>query len=383
MSMASQSVSERPQQAEPAPALAPVPELDIVVPTFCERDNIPLVIGKIAAALKGIAWGVIFVDDDSPDGTAALAKAIGEHDPRVRCIRRIGRRGLMGACIEGMLASQAPYVAVMDADLQHDERLLAEMLARLRADAADIVVGSRYLDGAGGSGMSARRAAASRFAGSLTRRLLGITTSDPMSGFFAIRRAVFDEIAPRLATQGFKILADILSSADSHIRVLDLPYAFRSRQHGTSKLDSKVILDFADVLLTRAVGNLIPARFPYFMIVGGIGVAVHLVALRAILTLTDAAFLAAQTVATIAAIAGNFFLNNLLTYRDQRLHGLALIRGLLVFYGICFVGALSNIGVANWIYANRSSWWLAGLLGSLVGLVWNFALSSTFVWRAR
>jgi dolichol-phosphate mannosyltransferase len=231
--------------------------------------------------------------------------------------------------------------------------------------------------------MSARRVAASRFAGSLARRLLRITTSDPMSGFFAMRRAVFDEVAPRLATQGFKILADILSSVGSDVRALDLPYAFRSRQHGTSKLDSKAILDFADVLLTRAVGSLIPARFPYFMIVGGIGVAVHLVALRATLTLTATSFLVAQTVATVVAIAGNFFLNNLLTYRDQRLQGFGLIRGLVLFYGICAVGALSNIGVANWIYANRSSWWLAGVLGSLIGLVWNFALSSTFVWRSR
>jgi dolichol-phosphate mannosyltransferase len=198
-----------------------------------------------------------------------------------------------------------------------------------------------------------------------------------------MRRAVFDEVAPRLATEGFKILADILSSVGGDVRVVDLPYSFRARQHGASKLDSKVILDFADVLLTRAVGNAIPARFPYFMIVGGIGVAVHLVVLKASLTLTDISFLAAQTVATVVAIASNFFLNNLLTYRDQRLHRLALIRGLVLFYGICAVGALSNIGVANWIYANRSSWWLAGLLGSLVGLVWNFALSSTFVWRSR
>ncbi len=374
--------SENPNRQTGGKDSAVVPQIDIIVPTYCERDNVALLIEKIDKALAGIAWGIVFVDDNSPDGTAALAKSIGADDARVRCIRRIGRRGLAGACIEGMLASQAPFVAVMDADLQHDETLLAQMLKQLSAGKADIVVGSRYLGGEGG-GMSARRVSASRFAGVVARRLLGITATDPMSGFFAMRRAVFDDVAPRLSTQGFKILADILSSVGTDVRVMELPFTFRSRMHGTSKLDSKVILDFADVLLARAVGNLVPARFPYFMIVGGSGVAVHLIVLKLSLSLFAVPFLTAHIVATMVAIASNFFLNNMLTYRDQRLSGLDMLYGLLFFYVICSIGAFSNIGVANWLYANQSSWWLAGLLGSLVGLVWNFALSSTFVWRAR
>src|SRR5438132_970180 len=134
-----------------APATTGLParaaELTIVVPTFNERANVPPLIERLRTALAGVDWEVIFVDDDSPDGTAALAKAIGASDARVRCLRRIGRRGLAGACLEGMLASQASLVAVMDGDLQHDEALLEPMLARLRLRDVDLLVATRYANG--------------------------------------------------------------------------------------------------------------------------------------------------------------------------------------------------------------------------------------------
>src|SRR5436305_5680632 len=130
MSYASPALAHAPVAA----ATRPAPELSVVVPTFKERDNVPLLVEKLARTLEGVDWEVVFVDDNSPDGTAAVARELGEADSRVRCIRRIGRRGLAGACIEGMLASQAQFVAVMDADLQHDETLLVGMLAKLRGD---------------------------------------------------------------------------------------------------------------------------------------------------------------------------------------------------------------------------------------------------------
>jgi dolichol-phosphate mannosyltransferase len=362
-----------------APAAAP--ELTVVVPTLNEHENVPLVVAKVAEALTGVAWEIIFVDDDSTDGTAAVARALGSEDARIRCIRRVGRRGLAGACIEGMLASQARYVAVMDADLQHDERALAAMLARLRGGETDVVIGSRYVGDGSAEGLSRKRLASSRFAGFLARLLLGTPVSDPMSGFFMLRREVADNLAPRLATEGFKILADLLSAARGRLRVAEVPYGFRARQFGESKLDSQVVLDFLGLLAAKATGNAVPVRFMSFLLVGAIGVLVNLVALKAALSGLHLGFEAAQSLATVVAMTSNFFLNNAVTYRDQRLRGAAAVRGLLGFYAICAVGAVSNIGVATWLYSNKPVWWLAGLAGSVVGAVWNYALSSTLVWR--
>jgi dolichol-phosphate mannosyltransferase len=362
-------------------AAAAVPELTVVVPTFNEGPNVPIVVEHVARALAGVAWEIIFVDDDSPDGTAAIAKALGDHDARVRCIRRVGRRGLAGACIEGMLASSAPFVAVMDADLQHDEALLAEMLGRLRGGQCDLVVGSRYLADASADGLSRPRLVSSRLAGTVSRRILGVEATDPMSGFFMLRRQLVETIAPRLSTQGFKILADILASAPGKIRVSELPYRFRARLHGASKLDSQVALDFLGLLISKTTRNAIPVRFVSFLLVGASGILVHLVTLKGSLSLLGLSFAAGQTLAALVAMTSNFFLNNAVTYRDQRLTGVEALKGLLTFYVICAIGAVSNIGVATWLYSNRPVWWLAGLLGSVVGAVWNYAVSSALVWR--
>jgi dolichol-phosphate mannosyltransferase len=356
------------------------PELTIVVPTFNEHANIATLVGRIKHSLAGINWEIIFVDDDSPDGTSAVAKAIGELDPRVRCIRRIGRRGVAGACIEGMLASNARYVAVMDADLQHDEALLGEMLRRLRDEGSDLVIGSRYLVEGCVEGLSSKRLSWSRAATVLVRRILRIDVTDPLSGFFMLRREVIEKIAPRLSIEGFKVLVDILASARGKLRVRELPYGFRARIHGVTKLDSRVTLDFFELLAGKATGNIVPSRFVSFVLVGAVGVLVHLVSLKISLNL-GFEFTAAQTFATVIAMTSNFFMNNASTYRDQRLTGAAALRGLLLFYLICAAGAASNIGVANWLYTNKPVWWLAGLLGSFVGAVWNYAVSSAVVWR--
>jgi dolichol-phosphate mannosyltransferase len=365
--------------AAPAPQSATAPELTVVVPTFKERANVPLVVEKVATTLAGVNWEIIFVDDDSPDGTADAAKAIGERDARVRCIRRVGRRGLAGACIEGMLASGAAYVAVMD------ETLLAAMLQQLREGQCDIVIGSRYLAQAeaNADGLSETRLRGSQVATMLTRRLLHVDVTDPMSGFFMLRRDAFDQLAERLSTQGFKILADILASADGKLRVHELPYGFRTRLHGESKLDNQVALDFLGLLVTKLTGNALPVRFVSFVMVGAIGVVVHLLTLKIGLAALDLGFAAAQTLATFVAMTSNFFLNNAATYRDQRLHGAAIVKGLLTFYVICAIGALSNIGVATWLYTSEPVWWLAGLLGSFVGAVWNYSISGLLVWKQR
>lgn len=369
--------------AQTRPPLRPAPELSVVVPTVNERANVPLLIERLARVLAGVEWEVLFVDDNSADGTAGVVRAIGETDARVRCLRRIGRRGLAGACLEGMLASQARYLAVMDGDLQHDERLLLAMLDALRSGNCDLAVASRYLESGSAPGLSKKRAWLSHWSTKLVQRLLGIELNDPLSGFFMIRRDAFEPLASSLASEGFKILLDILATKPARLRVVELPATLQQRRYGESKLDVKIALDFAALVTTKLTNGAVSARFLLFCLVGSTGLAVHLSILSIAAKLVGLPFGAAQTLATFSAITWNFALNNIFTYRDQRLTGWRIATGLLRFQVICAIGALSNVGIAAWIYQYDSRWWIAGLGGALVGTVWNFVVSAAFVWWRR
>lgn len=352
-------------------------QLSVVVPTFNERDNIAPLIGS---ELRDVAFEVIVVDDNSPDGTWQTTHTIAMCDPRIRCLRRIGRRGLSGACIEGILAAGAPFAAVIDADMQHDETRLPAMLALLRSGEADLVIGSRYIEGGSAQGLAERRRQDfSRIATVLARRLLGVAIADPMSGFFMIRTDRFGQLAPSLSVHGFKILLDIIASARGGLRIREIPYTFGTRLHGDSKLSSVVALDFLGLLLTKLTGDAVPPRFLMFAMVGAVGVVVNLATLFVALRFSID-FVAGETVAAFAAMSTNFLMNNWLTYRDQRLRGLALLRGLVLFYLICSVGLVANVGVAFWVYGNRPLWWFAGVAGALMGAVWNYSVSRLFVW---
>ncbi|HEX8214199.1 MAG TPA: glycosyltransferase family 2 protein [Allosphingosinicella sp.] len=358
-------------------------ELAVVVPTFKEADNVEALVRRLEAALPGIAWEVVFVDDNSPDGTAGCVRALARQDRRVRCIERVGRRGLASACVEGMLATAAPLIAVIDADLQHDERLLPEMLTRLRAQPElDIVVGSRFVEGGSADGFCDKRAAQSRLAARLSRAVLRDGLSDPMSGFFMLRAELFRAVLPKLSAVGFKLLLDILASAGRPLRFIELPYAFRARASGASKLDPMIAFEYLVMLYDKALGRVVPTRFALFCAIGGIGVAVHFALLTLLFKGLGQSFGAAQTAATVGAMTFNFFLNNALTYRDQQLRGARrLVLGWLSFCLVCGVGAVANIGVATYLFeARHALWTLSALAGVLAGAVWNFALSSRFTW---
>ena len=357
------------------------PELSVVVPTLNEVDNIVILYDALCRALVGINWEMILVDDDSRDDTVAVARMLAARDRRVRCLRRIGRRGLSGAVVEGMLSSSAFAVAVIDADMQHDEQLLPQMLRELRSG-ADLAIGSRHVDGGKASGgFSQWRRIASNAATQLARGLLRVQVLDPMSGFFAIRRDAAEAIAPRLSVQGFKVLLDFIVSADTPLKIVELPYAFRLRRRGQSKLDSSVVWDFAGLLLAKASGDRISARFLAFGLVGFSGLAVHLTVLNALLSGAMMRFDVAQILAAFAAMTWNFAANNAFTYRDLRLTGLDWVRGLLTFYAVCSIGAFANVGVASWVYGNDPNWWVAGATGALMGAVFNYAVTASVTWR--
>ncbi|WP_298281554.1 glycosyltransferase [Acidocella sp.] len=356
--------------------------LTVVVPCYNERANVAPMVAALDAALTGISWEVVFVDDDSPDGTAAEARRLAQTDARVRCLRRIGRRGLSSAVIEGALSSSADHVAVIDGDLQHDETRLPLMLQAVR-QGADMAIGSRHVEGGDSSGLSSPlRVKLSETGIGWAQKFTHTAITDPMSGFFLTRRALFEQLARRLNGQGFKILLDLVMASPTPLQVAEIPYKFRPRQTGESKLDILVMLQFAGMLLDRLLGGVVPLRFIAFALVGALGVLVNLVVLEAARG-AGLGFSAAQTIGTIAAMAANFELNNQLTYRANRLKGARAWRGLVLFMLVCGLGAIANIGIANTLYAENGHGLAAGAAGAVVGVVWNYAVSATLVWRVR
>jgi dolichol-phosphate mannosyltransferase len=355
-------------------------ELSVIVPTFNERDNIAEVVARLDKCLSGVPWEAIFVDDDSPDGTADRIREIARQDRRIRCIQRIGRRGLSSACTEGMMASSAPYLAVMDADCQHDETALPRMLGVLKSGEADIVVGSRYVDGGGIGDWNASRAKMSRFATHLSRLVIKQDLSDPMSGFFALRGDVLKPAVRRLSNIGFKILLDLIASSPQPLRLKEVPYEFRSRHAGESKMDSQAMWDYLMLLLDKLVGHVVPVRFVAFGLVGAVGVLLHFTVLATLFRGIGLSFAVSQGCATIVAMVSNFALNNALTFRDMRLKGWRWIKGLAIFMLVCGLGALSNVGVASYLFDRHTLWALSALAGIVVGAVWNYGMTASYTW---
>jgi dolichol-phosphate mannosyltransferase len=359
------------------------PTLTVVIPTLNEQPNIEPLIAKLRDALTGIAWEVIFVDDDSQDGTMDVIREFGVRDRRIRGMKRISRRGLAGACIEGILASSAPIVAVMDADLQHDETRLAEMYQIIGRDDADLVVASRYADADGSArGLTRVRQTGSRLAGWIARTALKVDLSDPMSGFFMIRREIAENVAPRLSKQGFKVLLDIVASSGLPIRTKEISYVFSPRLHGESKLDGPVVLEYLGLIISKASGDLISIRFVAFCAVGALGVVINLLLLRMFLV-NGLSFALSETLSMFSTMVFNYTLNNALTYRDRRRRGWRFLTGLAMFAALCSLGVVAGVGVSSMFYEREPRWWTAGLAGAAVGAVWNYITNSAITWRNR
>jgi len=358
-------------------------ELTIVVPSYNEKANILPLLNALKSVLGKISWEVIIVDDDSPDGTATLAREIARNDSRVRCIQRFRRRGLSSACIEGILASSSPFVCVMDADLQHDEQLLPNMLNALMNEDLELVIGSRYLEEGSTGKLPQHRVWLSKFATNISKLFLKQSVTDPMSGYFMFRRGFFEQIVSQLSGKGFKILLDILVSTEKKIKLTEFPYSMRERSRGESKLNYLVVWEFILLLVEKLFRRLIPRRFISFVIIGFSGVFVHLLVLWIMHRYWVSEFLPSQTIATVVAMTSNFILNNHLTYYDKSLHGIHFCRGLFSFYLACSVGAIINVALATMLYESAFPWWVAGLFGAIAGAVWNFSATAVFTWGEK
>jgi dolichol-phosphate mannosyltransferase len=356
-------------------------DLAIVLPTFNESANVRPIADRLAKTLSGIRYEIIFVDDDSPDGTADVVRRLAKEHDNIRVLQRIGRRGLASACIEGILGASAPCVAVMDADLQHDESILPEMLQRMRDENLDLVVASRNISGGSMGEFANWRVKLSQLGKRLSLMGTEHALTDPMSGFFMVRFSTFEKLAHRLSGIGFKILLDIVLSADPGMRIGEVAYRFRRREHGESKLDVMVGLEYFELLIDKQFGNLVNVRFVLFAMVGALGVGVHLLILRALLHLPEMSFAKGQAITTFIVMILNFVLNNSVTYRDRRLKGWAFLGGLLTFCLACGLGVAANVAISNEVYHRGVPWVLAALTGLLFSAVWNFGVTSMTTWR--
>jgi dolichol-phosphate mannosyltransferase len=367
-------------QTEPAPTRL---DLAVILPTYNERDNVPEVIARLEIALEGIAWEAIFVDDDSPDGTAEVVLAHARQDRRIRLVHRLGRRGLASACIEGMMATSANFLAVMDADLQHDEAILPQMLTRLRQESLDLVVGTRNAQGGSMGDFRRSRVLLSRIGQKISHSVCCCELTDPMSGFFMLRRSFFNEVVRELQGSGFKILVDLLASSPRPARVGEVGYTFGVRRHGESKLDVVVGIEYLSFILNKRLGAFVPVQLTLYLLVGALGLVTHLTSLLILTHIFRVQFVSAQIASTFLAMTENFFLNNMVTYRDRRFRGPRLVTGFARFTLACSFGAWANIVFARALLQSGAEWYLAGLAGIVLGSVWNLSISSLFTWQAQ
>lgn len=362
------------------PTASPPLLVTVVLPTYNERQNIAAAIAAIASAFARHEWSweILVVDDDSPDRTWEVVERLA--DPRVRCYRRLDRKGLSSAIVDGLSLGRGERLVVADADLQHDLEKIPDLVDALVRH--PLAVGTRYAAGGGTSGWSRRRLTMSRMATIACQVVLGIRCSDPMSGFFAIRRETFQRLAPRLNPRGYKLLMELLYAARP-ASVGEVPYVFSPRRAGDSKLSSQVIWDFGLSLLELLSRRLVSARFVKYATVGLSGVAVQYGTFYLLwrqLIVDESA-----TAAAIATAAcSNYLINNWWTFGDRRHHGGEMLRGLLLFILIAGAGALINQAV-TWYLHDRHGFDLVFTMavGIAVTTVWNYFLNLDLTWRGH
>ena len=358
-------------------------ELSVVIPTYNEAANVRPLTQALEQAMAGIDYEILFVDDASPDGTADVVDSISMEYPsmdarRVRCIRRRGPRGLTPSVLDGLSAARGTFIAVMDADLQHDERLLPQLLAAVKHGDADVAVGSRYVAGGGVGTWSLGRRILSTGATLMSRAVAGTALRDPMSGFFVTPRHKFLDAMPAISGTGYKVLLDYLTSSPQKLRCAEVPYSFRLRRNGESKLDAAEMLNFARLLLDKGLRRHAVGRFLLFGAVGATGLLIHMTALA--LLLKTAPFFLAHAASGLFSMCSNYALNDRITFSDRSGASTKLTRP-LAFIMVCLAGLVVSTAVGNALYFAHLAWWQAGVGGVIAGAAWNFAGSSAFVWR--
>ena len=350
--------------------------ISIIIPTFNEHENIIRLINHLLKIDFLYELEIIIVDDNSFDGTSSLVRKYAQKDRRIRLISRLGRSGL---------SSAGEVIAVMDADGQHDPLNIKSALEKLLSKKVDIIVGSRFSEGSKIKGLSKTREKSSSLANKLARwSLYGFYSNltDYMSGFFIFKSKDCIQFIEKIDVNGFKFLYELLVISKGKLKTCEIPLVFEERIYGESKLDLPVIWDFLISLIHTFSKRVVPRRAISFALVGSIGVFVQLITIYLILGFTRFDFESILPIGVIIAASSNFTINNLFTFRSNKLKGKSFYFGLMKFLLVSSLPMIANVGVTNLFYNQLSTnTFFSQLAGILVVFIWNYAASSKVVWN--
>ncbi|WP_397599258.1 glycosyltransferase [Silvanigrella sp.] len=356
--------------------------LSLIIPTYNESKNIPILIERIADTLSDISKEVIIVDDNSPDKTWEIARTLSNEYPWLRVIRRMSDRGLSSAVLAGFEISEGDILAVMDSDLQHDEKALLSFISAFEKG-AEIVVGSRKIAGGGIEDWSPFRKFVSWSATVLAKVALTKSVSDPMSGFFAIKRKIYETYKHEINPRGFKILLEFLARA-KNTRIDEVGYTFRGRVHGESKLSSKVIFDYIFALYELSIGKYLPTQFIKYGIIGFSGLIIATAIIFICQHFTNLSKSYSIALSIEISILTNFYLNNYWTFKNFKLKGLwKILRGLATFHAICLGGALINQAIALKMLTYGMDVYLSNAFGYFIAAIWNYIINVNITWKGK
>lgn len=375
------------------------PVLSVITPTYNEALNVVPLLDALGDALAEIPHEILVVDDDSPDHTWEIAEDYASHTRTVRVLRRFSDHGLSSAVMAGMEASNGAVLAVIDADLQHDERALPAMVERIVSGEADVVVGTRSGDGGSYGDWSWFRRFVSWVAAMIARIFLRVGTSDPMSGFFAISRDAYLRTAPAVNPRGFKILLEFIGR-NPDLRIAEVGYRFRNRVAGETKMSPSIIRSYLLAVFELRFGRQVKGQFFLYSLVGASGVLVNL-AVFALLEVFDlgAVHLGFSRPVRWSLIGGiavsmvwNFALNNWFTFWERRFRGSSVAWGFVLFALVSVLGVVVHVAVFQFLQANGWGDDLLGIevarvlhdvVGYVVALVSNYFLNVNYIWRRR
>lgn len=380
------SIGRRPARYDRRRPTAPT--VSVIIPTYNERENIPILLERLAEILADFDYEIVVVDDDSPDRTWQVADDIGARNHRIRVLRRVGSRGLSSAVIDGMASARGSVLAVMDADLQHDETVLPDIIAAVLDDEADICLGSREAPGGSYGQFGPIRRLVSWSGAQLARCLLGVTVSDPMSGYFAVSREHFDSVRGTINPQGFKILLELLARG-TRPRVAEIGYRFRIRTWGQTKLNPSVALAYLWSLLNLALARAVPSAFAAYVAIAvtGLSLRLSLTSVFSLMGWSAPGF--GPLLATELAILFEFAGHSSFTFARRRPLGRGRISALFRFHLVSLHAVLALTGLTTVVESRLSaSGAIVELLTALglsaVGIVatitLSFVLNSSLTW---
>ena len=359
--------------------------ISVIIPTYNEYKNLPKLLDQLLNLETIFEKEIIIVDDNSSDGTQNLARSYSQNDRRIRLISRLGRSGLSSAIKEGCLCASGDLIVIMDADGQHEPNSIINGLEKFNNKNIDIIIGSRFLEESIIKGLSSKRESGSSIANFLARITLHSgykKLTDYMTGFILLKRNSCIKYIEKIDVNGFKFLYELLSLSKGKLKVIEIPLVFGFREFGKSKLDLAVIWDFLISLIHNFFGRIIPRRAFSFALVGLIGVFVQMFAIYFLLAVTDFDFEKILPVGVILAATSNYIINNILTFRSNKLSGKNFYFGLFKFLLVASLPIIANIGVANLFYNQLSTnTFFAQIAGILVVFIWNYAASSRVVWN--